>query len=347
MRFSNPLSQFPWLVPDRLLGRFVDAIGIARVKKPRLGLVLSCGGARGLAHIGVIQVLEEEGIPISVIAGSSMGAYVGALWASGINGDGLVKLAAEMKSRRTVLGLIDFACPPSAGFMRGEKVRQHLARTLGDLEVEALDRRMLIVATNLDTVTGEVLQHLPVAAAVHASCAIPGICEPVELNGKRYMDGGAAEPLPVRLLKKHAIVDHVIAVNVMPTTADIRACRIASFPTPPPQPKTAWGKFKQELSQQFNLFAHGNVLDTYKRCLTAAQMRLLDDESNAADILIHPFFCESKWYDFENFDLYIKAGRNAAEAALPSIRALMNPTEKTPQRHESLPHISPVGCGAT
>src|SRR3954469_1534055 len=86
--------------------------GTEKAAPPRIGLALSCGGARGLAHIGVIQVLEREGIPISTIIGSSMGAYIGALWASGINGDGLEKLAGEMKDRRALLRLVDWVLPP-------------------------------------------------------------------------------------------------------------------------------------------------------------------------------------------------------------------------------------------
>ena len=81
--------------------------------------------------------------------------------------------------RRTLLKLIDPVFPPTTGFLHGEKVRKHLERTLGDLTVEKLQRRMFIVATNLDTVTGEALRgDTPVAAAVHASSAIPGICAP-------------------------------------------------------------------------------------------------------------------------------------------------------------------------
>ena len=347
MKLSRPNFHLPWLVSNGWLKRFVDSSGGATAaEQPTLGLALSHGAARGLAHIGVIQVLEEEGIRITALAGSSMGAYIGALWASGVNGDELAKLAAEIKDRRTLLKLLDPIISPMSGFIRGLKIRQHLARTLGDVRVEDLKRRMLIIATDLDTLSGEVLTNMPVATAVHASCAIPGICAPVVINGKRYIDGGAAEPLPVRLLKTMTHVDHVIAVNVMPTKDDINSCRVAEFPTPPPAPKTAWGKMRFAISRQINLFTYGNVLDTFKRCLTTAQMRVMVDEAAAADVLVHPFFCESKWYDYENFDLYIKAGRKAAQAALPRIRTLLKPPTKH-THHETVPVLAAMGCGRT
>jgi NTE family protein len=346
MRKSAERFRLPWLALDSWLHRFVDGAPAPAAPEP-FGLVLSCGGARGLAHVGAIQVLEEAGIPVAAIMGSSMGAYVGALWAAGVDGDGLGKLAAEIKDRRTLLRLIDPALPPTRGFLRGVKVRQHIERTLGSLTIEELRRKTFIVATNLDTVSGEILPaNTPVSAAVLASCAIPGICAPVSLHGRRYVDGGAAQPLPVALLKKVTGLKHIIAVNVMPTSGDIASARLRSFPMPPEPAKSPLGRVWDALMKHVNLFAYGNVLDTFKRCLTAAQLRLMTEESAGADVVIHPFFCESKWYDFENFNAYIEAGRRATEAALPRIRALMAPPQPdNTHDHETLPLIPAVGCG--
>lgn len=348
MNRSSSRLRLPWLAFDTWFRRFVDG-EVTAPTPPRIGLVLSCGGARGLAHVGAIQVLEDAGIPIAAIIGSSMGAYVGALWSAGINGDSLAELAAEMKDRRTLLRLIDPALPPTKGFLRGEKVRKHLERTLGGMTISQLRRKMFIVATNLDTVSSEVLPaDTPVAAAVHASCAIPGICAPVPLHGSRYVDGGAAQPLPVSLLKRLASLDHIIAVNVMPTASDIASCRLKSFPVPPEPPDTALGRAWNTLMQGVNLFAYGNVLDTFKRCLATAQVRIMTEESAHADVVIHPFFCESKWYDFENFNTYIEAGRRATEEALPLIRALLATMGKVKtSSHESSALIPAMGFGPT
>lgn len=345
---STPSLRLPWMALESWFHRFVDS-SPARERPPRIGLVLSCGGARGLAHVGAIQVLEEAGIPIAAVMGSSMGAYVGSLWAAGIDGPGLEKLASEIKDRRTLMRLmVDVSFPPAAGFLRGEKARRHLERTLGDKQISQLQKPLYVIATDLDALKGEVLPiDTPVAMAVQASSAIPGICTPVSLNGKRYIDGGASQPLPVSMFKKMAAVDYIIAVNVMPTLEDIAACNLQSFPAQPPKPKGAFRRFFSACVKAVNLFAYGNVLDTFKRCLTSAQLRLISEESAAADVLVHPFFCESKWYDFENSHRYVQAGRDAMLAALPRIRALLGTSLNPTYSHENIPAVSAVGCGIT
>ena len=354
MRLPDAMRRFPWFSAEDWLHRFteVEAPPAPVIPPPpRLGLVLSCGGARGLAHIGVIQVLEREKIPITAIIGSSMGAYVGTLWAAGYNGDALEVLAAEIKDRRTLLRLIDPVYPPVSGFLHGLKLRRHLEKSLNERTLAQLERPMYVVATNLDTVTWEVMSmQTSAAAAVHVSCAIPGIVAPVTLDGKRYIDGGASQPLPVNLLRDlmheglpstHALdnrdlgtdtkihvqdrspVDAIIAVNVMPTIADLGNSDVLSYPLPPATPKSVLGRMFSAANRKANLFAYGNVLDTFKRCLTSAQLRLIAEEGERADVLIHPFIEDSRWYDFEHFNRYIEAGRTAAEAALPKILDLI------------------------
>lgn len=327
MRLPVFVARLSWCGIDRFFRPFVDTESFSVPAPPKIGLALSCGSARGLAHVGVIQVLEEENIPITAIIGSSMGAYVGALWASGLTGKELEALASEIKDRRAIRQLLDANIPPLTGFIQGHKVRHRLERILGDTTIEQLKRQMYIVASNLDTVTGEILPpYTPVAAAIHASCAIPGIVSPVVLNGKRYIDGGASQPLPVTLLKQQLKLDAVIAVNVIPTYDDITTCELKSYPAPPQQPQTPWEQMRMFLNRNLNLFAHGNVLDTFKRCLTSAQMQIAAHEIQGANVVIHPFFCGATWYDFEHFDDHIKAGRAAALAKLPQIRALLNPS---------------------
>lgn len=345
MRLPASIPSLAWLASQSWLKMFSASPGAAKSPVPRIGLALSCGGARGLAHIGVIQVLEREGIPISAVIGSSMGAYIGALWAGGVNGEGLEKLSEEIKDRRALFRLMDVAMPPFKGFVHGHKIRRHLERNLGGRTLADLERPMFIVATNLDTVTGEVLPlTTSVAAAVQASCAIPGIVSPVSLDGKRYIDGGASQPMPVTLLRKLASVDAVIAVNVMPTLADVTGRDFKTYPLPPPPPVTPFERLRSAINSNVNLFAYGNVLDTFKRCLTAAQMRLVAEESSRADVVIHPFWCESRWHDFHNASHYLEAGRKATEEALPRIRELLNATP-TNRNHETVPLLTAVGCG--
>ena len=322
------LSSLAWFSRNR-----EKAVG----KTPRFGLCLSSGGARGLSHVGVIQVLEEEGIPITAIAGSSMGAYVGSLWAAGFNGAQLETLAREIKNRRALFELLDPMFPPSAGLIRGDKIRKHLERSLGTMTFEELKKPLLVVATDLDSLEPKVFDHGPVAEAVHASAAIPGVCAPVLLHGRRYTDGGASEPLPVTLLRRRFDVDRILAVTVVPTPADLIRCNAAN-----PRAQK-WCPLRW-----MNLLAYGNVLDTFSRSLMASQMQVATKEARHAEVVIHPAFCEAHWYDFHNFDRYIKAGRDAAIAALPQIRALMmsSPPPTKGGRHETKPSRTEVGLVA-
>lgn len=302
---------------------------------PRIGLALSAGGARGLAHVGVLQVFEEEGIPIAAIAGTSMGAYVGSLFAAGVNGRRLEELAKEIKDRKTLLSLLDPVFPPSVGLIRGEKVRRHLERSLGTLTFEELPIPLLVVATDLDTLDAHVFNSGSVAAAVHASSAIPCVCAPVQLNGRRFTDGGPAEPLPVTLLKERFNLDAVIAVNVLPTVEDLERGCDASFVCPKESPNLV----KRWLGRCFrplNLMAYGNVMDTFRRSLMCAQLRLAAKESRRAEVVVHPSFAASSWYDFERADRYIQPGRVAAQAALPAIRELLKGAGHRERPYENL-----------
>lgn len=309
---------------------------------PRIGLALSGGGARGLAHVGVIEVLEEAGIPIAAIAGTSMGAYVGALYAAGCGPSELESLAREIRDRRTLLRLLDPVFPPTTGLIRGIKIRRHLERTLGSRSFEELEKPLLVVAADLDSMAAHVFDSGPVGPAVHASAAIPGLCAPVHIDGRRFSDGGAVEPLPVGLLRERFALDHVIAVNVMPTTEDIHSCPNGMF-SPPETEGPRRGYWLRRLLRPFNLLAYGNVLDTFRRALMCAQLGLVEKECRSADVVVHPFFCESTWFDFENFDRYIRAGRAAAVTALPRIRALLgHPTHEQETNHENPASIHPV-----
>lgn len=299
-------------------------------KVPRIGLVLSSGGARGLAHAGVIQVLEENHIPITAIAGCSMGAYVGSLWAAGLDGSALEVRAREIKDRTALKALLDFILPPSKGLIHGNRIREHLERDLGKKTFAELDRQLIIVATDLDRLTPHVFDSGPVSHAVHASAAIPAICAPVHLNGRRYCDGGASEPLPVTLLKERLHLDHIIAVNVMPMPDDFEARTDRTFATDDSTGRHLFARLFRSLWQKVNLLAHGNVLDTFRRALMAAQLRLITKEEATADVVIHPRFTASSWHDFENFSQYLQAGRDATIAALPAIRALLH----TPTIHQ-------------
>ncbi|HTG44172.1 MAG TPA: patatin-like phospholipase family protein, partial [Verrucomicrobiae bacterium] len=231
----------------------------------RVGLVLSSGGARGLAHIGVIQVLEENGIEIDVIAGCSMGAYIGAVWGYGYDGQVMERLAREVEHRWGLFELIDPFILPRQGFLRGEKVKRRLKKSIGDVHFSELSRPLRIVATNLSSLERAIFSTGEVATAVHASSAIPGACAPVRIDRELYIDGGIADPLPVDVLEDMGI-ERIIAVNTIPTPAYLR-CRMEMEREQEDLRGKRAGKLRSLLNQYLNYFAPGNILDTILRSI--------------------------------------------------------------------------------
>jgi NTE family protein len=306
----------------------------------KVGLALSAGGAKGLAHVGVLQVLEENGIEIDAIAGCSMGSYIGALWACGYSGPDLEELAAEIQDRKKLWTLADPVLPPLSGLLHGRKAKRHLMRSIGKLRFEDLARLLLIVTFDLDTKERLVIREGRIADAVHASCAMPGVIKPVTLGGHRCADGGVVDPVPVSTLRKFSDVEIVIAVSVLPSLGEVE--RFAHAPVAEsPRPKLV-RRMGSLLNLSINLLAPGNVIDTLRKSVQASQLRIAEQSSKQADLSIHPEFdLPGLWHDYTNFRHYIDAGRAAAKAALPQLQALLDTTIPLP--HESSPHTALVG----
>lgn len=283
---------------------------------PRIGVALSAGGAKGLAHIGVIQVLEEHGIPVTAIAGTSMGAYVGGMWASGLSGKELEALAATMVERSDLWSIVDPALPPRRGFIHGRKILKRLRRTLGEKSFDELAKPFYCVATELNGYVRTVLDDGDVASAILASLAIPGIVVPVTRDGIEYIDGGVSEPLPVDALREHCRVDKIIAVNVLPRPGEARRFRHNSKDFKPWRNPCSW------LNQKVNLFARGNLLDILRGAAMGSQMRLVERSASHADLVIRAVSPMPRWHDYTSYRSYIELGRLAAEARLPEILAL-------------------------
>jgi NTE family protein len=294
----------------------------ARAHKPvRLGLAISCGGAKGLAHVGVIQVLEENNIPIAAVSGCSMGAYVGALWCAGYKGHQLVELAEEIQTPKVLHRLSDPALPPSKGLFWGKKAKAHLRRSIGDITFKNLSRPLYIITTDIDTNQRIVCHRGKLIDAVHASCAMPGVIVPVQYQGHRCVDGGVVDPVPISVLKKMDDIDAVIAISTIPTFDEIEHCGLIDFKAPNP------GLLRRVFSyliRPVNLLAHGNIIDTFVSSLKASQIRMAHDACKHADIVIKPISCLGRWYDYHEYDHFIEIGRQAAEQALPQIRKLLD-----------------------
>lgn len=286
----------------------------------QVGLALSSGGAKGLAHVGVIQVLEENGVEIDLVAGSSIGAYVGALWCHGHSGLELEKLAREIEGRWGLLKLVEPVFPPRRGFLRAEKVARRLRLSIGDARFSDLRIPLRIAATALDTLERIVFSTGDVADAVGASIAIPGICVPVERDGETLIDGGISDPMPVDILREEGI-ERIIAVNTIPTPEQLRQWTIVEKEA---RERAEPPRFLAKLLNHINYFARGNVLDTMMRANHGVQMRVAEIACRDIDIVLRPLDCDGLWHDFAHPGKYIALGRKAAEERLPELLNLAN-----------------------
>ena len=340
-RMSQPVHSFAHGFPSGAVGGdrrfFLHIRRLAReVARCRIGLALSSGGAKGLAHIGVIQVLEENGIEVDCVAGASMGAYIGGLWAHGADGAELEAMARENEGRWSFWSLFDPVLPPRRGFLRTRKVMRRLRRSLGDASFCDLVRPLRVLATNLETLERVVFSQGDVCEAIEASVAIPGIIVPVTIGGETLIDGGIADPLPVDVLMEMGI-ERIIAVNVIPPPEQLRKWRNEKcMPRDAAATGGAMGAF---LNRHLNYFANGNVLDTLLQAVSGAQTRVAEASSLKADILLRPLCSGAKWHDFKNPGKYVALGREAAEAQLPKIIAL---AKGEPHEHAPLPTIASV-----
>ena len=176
----------------------------------RIGLALGGGAARGWAHIGVIRALREAGIRPDVVAGTSVGAIVGAMYCSD-HLDAFERWVREL-TRRDVVAYMDVALG-NGGFIQGRRLLTHFHDTFGALRFEGLERALGVVATDLYSGQERWLREGDVAIAVRASMALPGVFTPVQVHGEWLVDGGLVNPVPISLC--HAMgADRVIAVNL-------------------------------------------------------------------------------------------------------------------------------------
>jgi NTE family protein len=290
-----------------------------------VGLALSSGAAKGFAHIGVIQVLEENGIEVDVVAGASMGAYVGSIWAHGHEGPELERLAREVEGRWKLWSLVDPIFPPRQGFLRGYAIKRRLERSLGMARFADLVRPMRVVATNLTTLERKVFSAGQVSTAVHASIAVPGICVPVTIDGETYIDGGIMDPLPVEVLREMGVAK-VIAVDAIPTPDTMRLTAEAESA----KEKRARNIFRKAISidKQLNYFARGNLFEILMRSVHGAQIRAAETSCRQADLVLRPDILDDRWLDFRHPGKFIALGREVAVRHLDELKSLTQPKHK-------------------
>ena len=250
-------------------------------RPPRIGLALGGGAARGFAHIGVIQVLEENGLRPDLVVGTSAGSLVAALYATGRSGAELGVLAESMDES----AVTDWAFP-GRGLIRGEALAKYVRDHTGGRNIEQMRMPLGIVATDLDSGEAILFQRGDPGVAVRASSAVPAVFQPVRIGLREYVDGGLVSPVPVRFARQMG-AELVIAV-------DISAAPEGS----------ATGDAMRMLLQTFSIM--GRSINRF--------------ELRDADVVLRPRLAGVSGTDFSARKRSIQAGREAALAQLPGLR---------------------------
>ncbi|MGH8768457.1 MAG: patatin-like phospholipase family protein [Burkholderiales bacterium] len=175
---------------------------------PKIALVLGGGAAKGFAHIGVIKALESHAITPDIIVGTSAGSVVAALYAGGYNGFDLQRVALSMDE-----GTVSDWVLPNRGFIKGQLLQNFVNNAVQNRHIEALNRTLAVVATDLQSGELVVFERGDTGMAVRASSSVPGIFQPVKINGREYVDGGLVSPVPVKTARDLG-ADIVIAVDI-------------------------------------------------------------------------------------------------------------------------------------
>ncbi|MFC0252467.1 patatin-like phospholipase family protein [Massilia consociata] len=255
-------------------------------RKVRIGLALGGGAARGFAHIGVIKALEAQGIVPEIVVGTSAGSVVGSLYASGMNGFTLQKTALAMDEAT----ISDWALPlfgKSTGVLKGEALQNYVNKAVGNVPIERLKIRFGAVATDLRTGQPILFNKGNTGMAVRASSAVPSVFQPVKIGANTYVDGGLVAPVPVKFTKDMG-ADFIIAVNISSATEGA---------------------------------ATASSLDVLMQTFSIMGQRLNHFELKEADVVITPVLGNMGSADFNNRNLAILAGEQAAAALMPQIKA--------------------------
>ncbi len=249
---------------------------------PKVALVLSGGAARGFAHIGAIKALEAQGIVPDLVVGTSAGAVVGALYAAGNGGFELQRLAMQMEE-----GQVSDWSLPDRGVIRGEALQNFINNAVGQRSLEKLPRLFGAVATDLQSGEATVFRIGNTGMAVRASSSVPGVFQPVKINGREYVDGGLVSPVPVKAARDMG-ADFVIAVDISD------------------QPKHGSTK---------------STVDVLLQTFAIMGQSIGRHELAGADVVIRPQLSAIKTTDFQDRHMAVLEGEKAVAAALPEIKA--------------------------
>jgi NTE family protein len=265
--------------------------------RPLIALALGGGGVRGFAHVGVIKALEEAGIIADIVAGSSSGAVVAALYAAGYNARSLEELAVGIDKDE----LVDFTFF-GKGWVLGEALQDFVNQAVGSRPMEKLARPFAVAVTRASDGAQVVFNRGDAGVAVRASASVPNLFIPPVIRGEEYVDGGLTTPVPVRAARAMG-GDIVIAVDV------------------------SW--FAQARASG----AYAAAQDTSR--FRGERYRRLEEELKGADVVIVPRTTRTRMLDFDRKLEHLSAGEEAARALIPRIRELVAKVESEKPRHSS------------
>ena len=272
------------LAPVEVVRPEVPVVQPKRV--PKFGLALGGGAARGFAHVGVIQVLEEAGLKPDLVVGTSAGSVVAAFYASGKDGAQLQK-AAETMEEATIT---DWTVPLlGRGMMRGDGLARYISKQTGGRRIEELKMPLGIVATDLKTGEGVLFQRGDIGTAVRASSSVPSVFEPVRIGNREFVDGGLVSPVPVRYARQMG-AEYVLAIDIS---------------SPPEIGKT------------------GDMFDVLMQTFTIMGKSISYFELREADLVLRPALNDVGSADFKARRRAIEAGRAAMLQALPKLKAAL------------------------
>lgn len=275
-----------------------------KIARRQVGLALSSGGARGLAHVGVLDVFERERIPVDLIAASSMGAIVGAVYAAGTPMEELIQVARMMRRQTnfmTGFTMWDVGVPPRSGLVRGNRTLDYFRKILRNKTFEELEIPLNIVAC--DVISGEevLFQSGPVADAVRASMSIIGVFEPAHLGDHFLVDGGTVNPVPTSVLKDQN-ADILVASSVIPGLPE-----------------------RMHRKEQLKTGKAPNVMSIVLGAIEIMESEIIRARSESIDVMIAPDVARFTTLEYDRVDEIIQVGRDAAERAIPQLRHLLAP----------------------
>ncbi len=269
----------------------------ADIKKKRVGLALSGGAARGLAHVGVLRVLQKEGIPIDMIAGTSAGAIIGAAYAWSQDTTRMIRDALDANWKK-MAPLIDPSLPKS-GFIKGKKIRDLISTYVGgEVDFKDLKIPFACVVTDIDTGEEVVIDSGSVPEALRATISIPGIFTVVKYKDRYVVDGGLTTPVPVEVVRQMG-ADFIIAVNVNPDVT---------------------GRMGKAYRHRIETRKAPNIFQVMMQSIYITTYAVSQHALENADIVIEPDLAHIGAGDFNKAREMITRGREAAQKAIPEIK---------------------------